>query len=435
MDYYRISLGLDSKWKLASCVAFLVCLGTFNRVFSLAAFAVCLYTIAFSSDETAAFLMVFSVFYANIFKVSPASQSLYTYLLLAYVLYQPFKGNNLSYDFCTALVMLLIFLMLQFFLSVDILWTIKFVVGFLLEYYILRSGTGREKTIFSAYIGGVISSTTVVALNILPNLRRYLLEKQSAVNGESVARFAGMYGDPNYFSVNVIIALCLAVILYHRKEMKVSTFVVVCLSLFSFAIMTRSKSALLMMLIPVLMFLYVNGIRGRYAIQVVCLTALLVFVVLALAGRIEFLSAVLARIESAENLNDLTTGRYGLWQRYLKNTFQSFFRLMVGNGLGAELLGGAAPHNTYLDLAYYLGIVGTFLVGRVLFVSARESRRDVAPRNPLNYCVLAVVMIMYFFVSELLYFDMPFHILMAIMVLNMKIEKREFQKGVPIWVR
>ena len=407
-----------TKWILAFLIFLTVVLGTYVRFFPLIGFVIFVYIIVFCDSKDALFMIVFSVSFANIFKISPSSQSLFTYIMLGYVVYRLVMGQSCSNAYWLTFFLFICFLGVQSLMSVNVLGTIKFVANFLFLYFALHDAHGYEKEIFSAYIGGVVCSSTAACFGVLNNLDRYF-EKDYVVAGEvAKVRFSGIYSDANYYCVNVIIALCLVIILYYKKEINNPVFISTVSLLFLYAILTYSKSAFLMLTIPVLLFLYTNSKSRRYFLQIGCLIGLLVFVVYLLLGKIDFLSTVLSRFQNAENLTQLTTGRTRIWGNYLRHFFESPFHFLVGNGLGAKYIGGKAAHNTYIDLVHYLGIIGSFLMIRLLHVASMDFRYVRYRRNILNYSVMMVVLIMYTFLSELLYFDLPFHFLLMIMVLN-----------------
>ena len=230
-------------------------------------------------------------------------------------------------------------------------------------------------------------------------------------------RFSGLYADPNYYSVNLIIALALLVLLYYRKEIKLIPFAGLVVALLSFVVLTYSKSSFLMLLLPIYMFLYANFRGKRYYTLVLSLILFAFAFFFLLDGKLDMFSTVLARFGNSDQLSNLTTGRSYLWQNYLNHFSKSFPLLLFGNGFDAELLGKMAPHNTYIDLLYYLGILGTVLLFVTLSLLNKPNRTP-HKKTFLNRSVLLVVLAMYFFLSQLFYFDMPFHILLALMVLN-----------------
>ena len=115
-----------------------------------------------------------------------------------------------------------------------------------------------------------------------------------------------------------------------------------------------------MLMIPVLLFLYTNQKFGRYGVQMICVTGVLAFIIYTLMGKIDFLSTVLGRLQGANNLAELTTGRSKIWQDYLENFFEEPIYVLIGRGVNARLIKGKGSHNTYIELIYYLGIIGTF---------------------------------------------------------------------------
>ena len=88
-----------------------------------------------------------------------------------------------------------------------------------------------------------------------------------------------------------------------------------------------------------------------------------VLVFQALSGKIEIFSSVLSRFDEAADAESLTTGRSYIWSNYMSYLEKNPLVLWFGRGLGAEILNTHAAHNTYIDMLYYLGIVGTaFLI-------------------------------------------------------------------------
>jgi O-antigen ligase len=77
-------------------------------------------------------------------------------------------------------------------------------------------------------------------------------------------------------------------------------------------------------------------------------------------------------------------------------------------------------HSTYLDFIYQLGIVGTALYWTTVFQLVKKILRSIK-RCPMNYCICIIIAVMYFFLSELLCSDLPFHLALIFMVYNEKI--------------
>jgi O-antigen ligase len=134
-----------------------------------------------------------------------------------------------------------------------------------------------------------------------------------------------------------------------------------------------------------------------------------------LAGNVELFNVVLVRFDEASDIATLTTGRSDLWASYTEYLIQNPFVLLFGSGFGAPLINGHGAHNTYLDLLYYLGIVGTVIL-LAYFASVFKILPKPKQRKFLNYGIWIGIFIMYAFLSELFYFDWVVHIILAVLL-------------------
>lgn len=300
---------------------------------------------------------------------------------------------------------------------------IKFVVNLLFIYFALSYCTSKNiRKMFIFYIIGVIATSSLSALGVIPNLSDYIGTEEMMLQGEQIVRFAGMYADPNYYTINLIISLCLIVILSHKKLLGVIPSVGLSALLIFFAGMTGSKSAFLMLVLPLCFLMYSKLKKRNYLVLLVVAVLSIVAVNLLFSGKIEIFNNALSRIDNAADVNSLTTGRAGLWQKYCEFLLDKPVWLLFGGGFGAQLQGNRGAHNTYIDLFYYLGFVGIVLLALV-FYALIKIRKGPSKSNLLNYSVWICVALMYFFLSEIFYFDWAFHILIAICVLKIDMTK------------
>ena len=402
---------------LAAIICGCVIGGTYSSLLSYAALLLSVVAFVVLSEEDSICLLMLLMPFANIFKASPTSQSFFTYLILFYVLWYLFKKRQINASFLLRFVFLLVFLVVQMIMSINLLRTVKFVANILLVYLAVNGDANEDnKRIYLYYILGMIISSAVAAFGVIPNLENYVGTKDLGYDYEELARFAGLYADPNYYSVNIIISLCLVVILRYKKQMRTIPALLFAAVLVTFAIMTYSKSAFLMLLLPLLMLLY-SQIRSRkYFISVVLSLVAIVLVSSVLAGRIEAFNTILLRLLGDDG-GSLTTGRDVLWANYIGYLGESWWTAVVGGGFNAPLVENRAAHNTYIDLIYYLGLTGTVLLGSTFYAVIKLIPTP-QKRNLLNYSVFLCIMAMYFFLSELFYFDWAFHIIIAVRILK-----------------
>ena len=175
-------------------------------------------------------------------------------------------------------------------------------------------------------------------------------------------RFSGLYSDPNYYTVNIIIALCLLINLYNRKEvsLKFTSFLSILLVVFS--ALTGSKSALLMLAIPMLLFLYTCKKTKHYGVLFISICAFVICLFLIFTNQITIFSSTIDRIKGTTSMATLTTGRTSIWGDYL-NYFNSHLgMLIIGNGINNVSLNGLMAHNTYIDMLFQMGIIGACLL-------------------------------------------------------------------------
>ena len=407
-----------------------VVLGTFISAFSIVALALSVAALFILSEEDSLCTLVFTMSFANIFKASPGSQSFFTYLILVYVLFYMLKKRKMDLKVLISLMILFAFLLLQFMISMDVLRSVKFFVNLLLIYFAVNLNFKNDyKKVFHFYIVGVIVSSLIAFFNVIPNLNEYVgLKDIGGKEFDDFVRFAGMYGDPNYYAVNVILSLCLIILLQHKKQIN-AIFALACAAvLVMFTILTYSKSAFLMLALPSVLLLYSKIKSRKYLLFAILAIACVIVLFNVLLGKIEFLQTILSRFEEADDANSFTGGRITFWQNYIEVITESFKNSMFGGGFGAELIEGNAPHNTFVDLWYYLGLTGVGLL-ILSFVSIAKTVKNPPRKNLLNYSAWICILIMYMFLSEIFYFDWAFHIIIAILALktDLLVERKEVE--------
>lgn len=402
--------------------SFVVCItivaGTVYNIFSLVAFAISVIAIMLLSEEKSLCFMMFIMSFANIFKTNPKAQSFFTYLLLFYVLLYFVRSHHINKSFLISFMCFAAFLVVQMFFSINIYSFIKLLANILFVYIAVKLKIKNDaKMVYIYYILGVVVSSLVAALNISPNIVDYIALKTTMIGSNRVSRFAGMYGDPNYYSINVIISLCLVVVLNHKKQLSNVPSICLAAILLVFAGMTMSKSAFLMLFLPAMLLLYAKFKRKSFFTSLCLLVACIAVVITIFFGENEAFEIIRYRFNQANDLNSFTTGRTEIWQKYIAFLADNPRTLLLGQGLNANHVDSHVAHNTYIDLIYYLGVVGTLLLIVVFNVIIKDAKKTTR-RNFLNYSGWICVGIMYFFLSELFYFDWAFHVTNAILLLR-----------------
>lgn len=409
---------------VSAILVLLILFGTHSSIFSVCAFVLITYIVIMMKPEFALKQMIFILPLANIFKLAPGSQSFYTFVVLLYVARCIVRSKKVV----SALMLFVFYIMIMQILngSISVTRTMKFVSGLLMLYYVMAE-IDIEKThapIFKRYILGVIIASSIARIDSnFFSISRYLSVQELGIRygyGE-MTRFTGLDTDPNYYALSIIISLCLIVFMYHRSEIKAIPAVIQVALLLSFALLTYSKSVLLMLIFPVIYLAISNHKRGNYVLQIILIICVVGVVLYALAGNIQAINIIITRMTVNTNLNGLTTGRIELWEAYLNYFDKHIIKSIFGFGLGA----GYAPnvnravHNSYIESVYHLGVLGFLWLVYILRKCSRINRN----RDILNYSVLICIMIMYLFLNELFYYDAPFHFLLAFIVMNCENEE------------
>lgn len=421
-----VKLNNKMRWTVSAIFAILILFGTYHNIFSIIAFlGVCL-LLFFCERETILLQLFFIMPMANIFKMSPSSQSFFTIILLLYVVMcfvLPRKATLL-------IVLFSIYIILGQLVSGSFMLfrTVKLICNILFLSSILNQNvTINHKSVFFSYIIGNITASCFGLMDSnFFKIKDYVGEQGvEGIEFIDLTRFTGLHTDPNYYTVGMIISLCLLVVLYHRKEVKTSFSLLISVPIVYFLILTYSKSAILMLAVP-LFFVFYSLYKQKKFISILVVFGLAVFVLLmALSGKIEILNVVISRFNASSDsvgdtdLNSLTTGRFGIWVSYVKYMFNHYLAFFVGEGISAPYLEGHATHNLYIEMWYHLGIIGSSMLLWVLWTILKQCKLVVFNRKLINYSVLISSLLLYCFLSELFYYDPPFHIMLAFVVLNL----------------
>ena len=133
-------------------------------------------------------------------------------------------------------------------------------------------------------------------------------------------------------------------------------------------------------------------------------------------SRIEVVQALISRFSTITNVNDLTTGRNEIWSMYLDYILSNPRVICIGDGIGAAYI-QKAMHNIYIEIWYYVGILGGLLyiitLGGIL-----HHRTIVFRKNSVNYFLIVVVAFMYSFLCGFTAFEFSFYMMICWIVIN-----------------
>lgn len=403
-------------------ISLLILFGTHSTLFSVCALVISLLYVLSAKNNQEFILMAFLISFASLFKYSADGSSFYTIILLCcvikYVL-SDFKLIKEMYLF----IFFVIFEQLVFG-NFTFSTTIKLCGGLIYIYYGLnRLNQQQSVACFWAFALGIFFSSMFFFLDSdFFNIKQFVngtCALEGTFGKNIIYRFTGLYNDPNYYAVNLIVALVLFTILYYNEKINFFVLLVIFVVFGYFTVITYSKSCFLAFFYPIALVLYICCLKKKFGILSILISTIAIFSSYVAMGKFSFLNIIINRFARSSTTNELTTGRTNIWIDYYDFFENNICNLFYGSSISAPLVKGFQAHNTYIEILYTCGVIGFILyfwVMRRLFVS-----NDLFKKRKifLNYSVLFCLMIMYFFLSEFLAYDLTWHLLLAGLVYKM----------------
>lgn len=238
--------------------------------------------------------------------------------------------------------------------------------------------------------------------------------------GQIVKR-QGMFSNPNLLALYSILIITWTVYKFLKGDI---LWIVPMIFIFSYSYGVLSREFLLCLLVLIALLVIYNCIIKNKDVFLKTLIIFGVFIIVALTQfkltqiYFERLKAIFYEIfelfnigkdnpiQNQEEIIDSSTtestnanlwidgtpidpGRVGLWKRYYKDFTSSAKTTLFGRGISAEFL-GMSTHNTFVEIFWRLGIVGTLLLGVVCCLIAKEIVRR---NNYLTFNLLVIILI------------------------------------------
>ncbi len=109
---------------------------------------------------------------------------------------------------------------------------------------------------------------------------------------------------------------------------------------------------------------------------------------------------------SDDILNNITTGRVDIWQKFLGETFSSVKKALFGVGLFTKDAVEIGPHNLYVMVIYRFGIIGTAAIGVLVwsYIRATKTKLKYSVRTLFPLLIMLLLFMQEACVDERLYF-------------------------------
>ena len=236
---------------------------------------------------------------------------------------------------------------------------------------------------------------------------------------ERVNRFSGLQGNPNYFTVDIIMALSGIAILLFRENNRLP-YIILFIVLTVIGFLSLSKSFLISWVVLIFfMALYIIKSHKQRVRR-------LIFIMLATIGLIYFVAAeqineyIIRFTETIDDMSDFTTGRTDIWRGYITTIWNNLKILFVGNGINGSLVNGRGVHNTYLEAIYSLGILGTSLFLLVLCICFKFNTKI---SEKVQFLPLIILLIRFLAIGLLAFDNLWFYLVIAVSAIAGKVQE------------
>ena len=357
------------------------------------------------------FLLPFSV----IFKLSPTSTSLFSYLIIASGTILLLRKGNMH---GTALVLIMAFIAYGIIGMGENYTTVaKMAFGLVLLYVFVSSvSPDHFKNHIVAFSLGTLGSSMIGTLKVSwDRLMVYFNDIDYIyINGERSFRFSGLNYDPNYYAIGVIIAVFLCLRLLFIKEGNRLFLAALIIPMIIFGFLSYSKMYLLSILTMCIIFVLCRMKSLKQTLLTIMGIAVIAMVFYAWANSSGYVTAIIDRLTGG----DISTGRFAIWRSYLDYIWNSPVTLFFGDGLGASYYLPMGPHNAYIELIFFLGIFGgTLFVFTVIQIVG--CTRHVEKRTFMNRALIILFLLMIGTLGIVTVNDLMFYFMLLWISMNM----------------
>lgn len=391
-------------------------LGVSYHLVAILVFALNIMGMLFFNTQEIISLMFFLMPFTMIYKINPASTSLFTYLSLCVVLILFYKKRFRLHG--TKKYIFILSFLTYAFIGVGSNYTIyiKMITSFLLAIMFtdLIDRTSFPKICILLSLGTVVSGIIGLQKNEWPALKTFFSDlNYETINGVRISRFSALYLDPNYYSILVIACLLSLLIFILLKEINLYIGVSVIAPLLIFGCLTYSKLFYISLTIIVLAFLLILMKNSRHPVWgIVGMTIICIFAIKIAIGK-GIVDNILARFDK----EDISNNRFYIWSRYLEYILSSARVLLFGEGIGAPYYQMVGPHNTYIEMLYFLGALGSSLYCASIS-SIIATRKVFFRRSFSNYLMLITFLIEIATLGMLFSNDLIYLVVIVWMVMN-----------------
>ncbi len=333
-----------------------------NNTMFYAFAGVSLVVFLFSSISHCFSLLLFLLPFASILKINVDGMSFFTILFFVFVLRMMIAKKTINTN-VFMLLMLFVLFCLCFSGFAQITTIVTMIFGMVMLYHLRTTKINVNSAVIAFSLGIVLSSSLALLKDVFPIVNTFVVDSMLRLDSQHyVVRFAGLQGNPNYYTLDILVVLSVIIVLmYHKSTPRIYTVCLIALS--AFGLMSVSKSFLLCWML-LIVFWFVLSIKQGVGNFMKFLMIGIIGCVVVYLYAYDSINAYIFRFigDSGGTWGSITTGRTNIWKQYIDIIFNDIKIFLFGNGLNTIASGLKGTHNTYLEALFSLGILGTGLL-------------------------------------------------------------------------
>ncbi len=375
----------------------------------LISMGVYLITMFTSDDETVLPLFLFFLPWSALLKLSPTSISFYSIatilVFFKYLIRHPRFERKLIWVVCGLFVVTFAAKVLHGYgISASYLMFFIMLVAFPFIYKFIENKVDFEQCVQFFAIGIIFATICSLIFGSHPNLIQYVrVVEEGRIN---VTRLCGFYGDPNFYSAQVVTAFGGLLLIISKKKRYLTLNVALAAAVAVCGMISLSKSFLICTFLVFALWIFSVLFYGPSKIIAIAFVVGVIGFFLFDSGSFNNLvDQYILRFGTSTDASTLTTGRTDLWYDYLIFLLRNPKELIFGQGYTSVFNGvRKGSHNTIIQAVYQLGFFGSIIFA--LWLKQFKSKvKQVNKRNVLIYVVWIVSCFSMWMGLDMMFFD------------------------------
>ncbi len=402
------------------CIVFSHLIGRWLNLIALTIFIF----YALFNTTVKSYVLLFAGFpFANIFKLSPTTLSLLTVceliITLKIVLDKIRTTHRINLHFLAGILLYIGYIIVFSVNNFQITSILKNAAHLVILYFIIQinhNNPDYDLIIKRCSIVLSISMILMMSLSFSTTYMRMINDYLRIVRygyGTDYLRNCGLFTDPNYCSLAIVMTLSFSSVLYYYKHIG-TIFWILSIPLIVFGLTTYSRTFLLSICLFLLIFIFLVLFPRHHFWGIIIPATVLIIGFFAWSGRFEIVNRTLTRLTGQA---DITNGRMALNSTYINYLIENPLVLFFGRGLNETRLGtGNNVHNIYIETVFKIGLVGTALFSFCLFncfYIAGSGKKPFATKIPV-----IMLLFLYFTLAGFSSFELIYYLMICGMVAN-----------------